>query len=205
MSSSSSPRGGASSPTDQPDRHEEDGGEASSRRYYRGMEEAQHDPLPPPPPHVSTDQRHGGDAAANEEGEQSHQQLGGYDEEEEEELMDEAHELALIREFGGHPLMSRVQDALYDQLHKTLVRLTGEQRELSEDLKRLKDKREVVGVELYGQQQQLARLQLTLEGTHNGLSTASQDRAAIEVSPHGSIPRWWYPRPAAPPSSWLTD
>jgi hypothetical protein len=120
--------------------------------------------------------------------------VGGGDQlegDEEEEFYDEAQEMALIREFGGHPLMQRVQDTLLSQLKQTLQRLQGEHKDVQEDLRRTGDKRDTVGVELYGQQQQLARLQLTLESMHDGFSKAGSDRASLEVSgwPHTEPPR----------------
>ena len=110
------------------------------------------------------------------------QSLDLFEQEDGQAVYDEAHELSLIREFGGHPLMQRVQDALLGQLQQTYDRLKGELRVKEEDLKRTKDKRETVGVELYGQQQQLARLQLTLESFQNSFGNCVQERAAIEVS-----------------------
>lgn len=133
--------------------------------------------LPPPPPHG----QHAQDASVmSSQGHTVDNELSGSSMEE-GELLDEAHELALIREFGAHPLMARVQTTLLEQLNKTLTRLSTQHRELAEELKRSQERRETVGVELYGQQQQLARLQLALETTHNAFSTAAQDRAAIEV------------------------
>jgi hypothetical protein len=108
--------------------------------------------------------------------------MEGMDGDDMEGVYDEAHELALIREFGGHPLMQRVQEALLGQLKQTHTRLTEELRVNKEDLNRTDQKRETVGVELYGQQQQLARLQLMLENTHEAFSKCSQERARIEVS-----------------------
>lgn len=50
--------------------------------------------------------------------------------------------------------------ALQKQLEEQQLRLHEELREKEEDLKRLKKKKEDVGVELYGVQQQLARMQV---------------------------------------------
>jgi hypothetical protein len=63
----------------------------------------------------------------------------------------------LIREFGAHPMMDRVQQALYEQLMQTYERISEELRDKEADLKRMKGKRETVGVDLYSMQQQLAR------------------------------------------------
>jgi len=104
------------------------------------------------------------------------------DDEEGGTLHDEAHELALIREFGAHPLMHRVQETLHLQLRETHDRLSEELRVRQEDLKKTREKREEVGVELYGQQQQLARLQLMLESTHESLSGCAKHRVKVEVS-----------------------
>ena len=90
---------------------------------------------------------------------------GEYDEanplEEEEDMFDDDYEdpKQMIREMGDHPLMERVQDALYQQLQNSHERVSLELREREEELKRVKTKREDIGVELYGVQQQLAKLQ----------------------------------------------
>lgn len=146
-------------------------------------------PPPPPPPMEGTDE-HGGTSSSH--GHSMGDDMDDYppleqgDEEEEEEagdsLYDEAHELALIREFGGHPLMQRVQEALLGQLKQTQTRLTEEMRVKREDLKKTREKREEIGVELYGQQQQLARLQTMLESTHENLTGCAKERTGLEVS-----------------------
>lgn len=63
----------------------------------------------------------------------------------------------VIRQFGSHPMMDRVQQALYDQLLQTYERVSEELRDKEADMKRTKTRRETVGVELYSLQQQLAR------------------------------------------------
>eukprot|EP01041_Mallomonas_annulata_P004007 gene4007-7982_t len=87
----------------------------------------------------------------------------------EEESDDEFYEdpAELIKEFGNHPLMKRAQKALLTQLKDTQSRLDGEIREKDEEVKRLTQDREVLGVQLYSFQQQLAKLQVTLENAHN--------------------------------------
>eukprot|EP01036_Dinobryon_divergens_P001207 gene1207-1575_t len=79
----------------------------------------------------------------------------------EEESDDEFYEdpAELIKEFGNHPLMKRAQKALLTQLKDTQSRLDGEIREKDEEVKRLTQDREVLGVQLYSFQQQLAKLQ----------------------------------------------
>ncbi len=75
--------------------------------------------------------------------------------------------IEVIKEFGNHPLMDRAQKALVKELKETNYRLTVELLDKKEDLKRLTKEREDLGVQLYGLQQQLARIQLTLENAHN--------------------------------------
>eukprot|EP00953_Heterococcus_sp_UTEX-ZZ885_P019006 10618-Heterococcus_DN1.PRE.1 len=104
-----------------------------------------------------------------------HQQ---YDEEEHEHVEDAE---TLIREFGAHPMMDRVQQALYEQLMQTYERISEELRDKEADLKRMKGKRETVGVDLYSMQQQLARLQVSLEQTHNSYGQRSENRAKAEL------------------------
>jgi hypothetical protein len=77
-----------------------------------------------------------------------------YEQDEHEQVEDAE---TLIREFGAHPMMDRVQQALYEQLMQTYERISEELRDKEADLKRMKGKRETVGVDLYSMQQQLAR------------------------------------------------
>jgi chromosome segregation ATPase len=73
----------------------------------------------------------------------------------------------VIKEFGSHPLMERAQRALTEQLKETQYRLQVNLLEKDEDLKRLTKDRETLGVQLYNLQQQLARIQISLENEHN--------------------------------------
>ena len=73
----------------------------------------------------------------------------------------------IIREFGTNPLMERAQVALLKGLKDTQFRLQTQLYEKKEELKRATQEREVLGVQLYGLQQQLARTQVTLENGHN--------------------------------------
>ncbi|CAM9386456.1 unnamed protein product [Ascophyllum nodosum] len=87
----------------------------------------------------------------------------------------------MIREFGRHPMMDRVQEALYNQLLKAYERVTEELRYKNADVKKLKAHREAVGVELYAMQQQLARLQVSLEQTHADFNGLGESRARAEL------------------------
>lgn len=73
----------------------------------------------------------------------------------------------LIKEFGAHPLMERAQRALLKQLKDTQDRLRTDLSLKEEEVKRLTLDRENLGVQLYALQQQLARLQISLETDHN--------------------------------------
>jgi len=64
---------------------------------------------------------------------------------------------------ADHPLMDRLQKSLKTQLEKTLEKLNYEIKETSEALKKVSNQRESVGVQLYGFQQQLAKLQIEFE------------------------------------------
>jgi coiled-coil domain-containing protein 40 len=72
----------------------------------------------------------------------------------------------VIREFGTHHLMDRVHKAFKDQLEEANKRLEGIILEKTELLKRLSNERETDGVQLYSLQQQLARVQMSLESAH---------------------------------------
>ena len=89
----------------------------------------------------------------------------------------------MMRNIGDNPMMERVQAALKKQLTQADDRVTLEMREADEDLRRAKQQREDIGVELYGVQQQLAKLQMELEETHNhyNMVTSLKDKAEEEV------------------------
>lgn len=80
-----------------------------------------------------------------------------------------------------NPLYARIRAVLEKQLSDQNVRLTEDLREKDEDLKRLKKKKEDVGVDLYGVQQQLARMQLMLEKTHDNFNIVRNFREKAEV------------------------
>uniref|UniRef100_A0A7S0QXY1 Coiled-coil domain-containing protein 40 n=1 Tax=Pyramimonas obovata TaxID=1411642 RepID=A0A7S0QXY1_9CHLO len=95
----------------------------------------------------------------------------GYDYEDEEE--EEEEEIALE---PNHPLLARAQTALKQQLTEQRLRVEEALRERTEDLRVAKKRREDIGVELYGVQQQLARLQMTLEKTHDNYNVIRRIR-----------------------------
>eukprot|EP01136_Pigoraptor_vietnamica_P005327 Opistho-1_new@36781 len=80
-----------------------------------------------------------------------------------------------------HPLMRRVQERLKRQLQKERDRVVQEHREKSEQLKKLRQKREETGVELYSQQQQLAKLQMLLEKANDNYNTINHIRKGSET------------------------
>jgi len=99
------------------------------------------------------------------------------DEEGDEEEVDVA---AVIRDFGGHDLMQGIQKTLYDQLVRQRERTTVEKRETENEVNMLTKRKEQVGVELYGNQQQLARMQMALENLHNQFHGIAEARGSEE-------------------------
>ncbi|PRW44941.1 Coiled-coil domain-containing 40 isoform C [Chlorella sorokiniana] len=79
-----------------------------------------------------------------------------------------------------HPLLRRAQEALHRQLAEQKLRLQEELRERKKALKDAKQRREDVGVELYGFQQQLAKLQLALERAGDAHTAAAAQRAEAD-------------------------
>lgn len=79
-----------------------------------------------------------------------------------------------------HPLLARAQTALKQQLLTNKQRLEEELREKQNALQVAKQRRENIGVELYGFQQTLAKLQLQLESTHQNYQVISNVRAQAE-------------------------
>lgn len=102
------------------------------------------------------------------------------DEEDDDEEEEEGDAEQTIVDMGRHARMQRVQRVLFEQLQGNDARLSLELREKEEELRRVKSAREDVGVELYGVQQQLAQLQLALEGSHRQLAALHDARFASE-------------------------
>jgi len=86
----------------------------------------------------------------------------------------------LIRDFSTHPLMKRAQIALNEQLKETQYRLQVELLDKDVELKGFTKDREVVGNQLYNLQQQLARAQITLEGSGSEYSNLVEVRLQQE-------------------------
>merc|ERR1711959_636693 len=78
------------------------------------------------------------------------------------------------------PLLARVQSAIKDVLTKNHTKLALDVRGQGEEVKRIKLKREESGVELYTVQQQLAKLQMSLEQAHEQFNIMSQMRMGSE-------------------------
>ncbi|GLC36058.1 hypothetical protein PLESTB_000533200 [Pleodorina starrii] len=81
---------------------------------------------------------------------------------------------------ADHPLLRRAQEALRSQFEGNRTRLQEELREKVNALKQAKSKREALGVELYGFQQNLAKLQLSLEQTHQNYQVINRARQQCE-------------------------
>ncbi|KAM5135163.1 coiled-coil domain-containing protein 40 [Mantella aurantiaca] len=101
-------------------------------------------------------------------------------EEEEEESADEEEEPELVVLDPNHPLMTRFQTALKSYLTKQIQSLDLELREMSTSMKRNRSEREDLGVHLYSIQQELARLQMSLEKHHDKHSQVSSLRRQVE-------------------------
>ncbi|CAD7668358.1 unnamed protein product [Nyctereutes procyonoides] len=80
-----------------------------------------------------------------------------------------------------HPLMVRFQDALKNYLNRQIEKLKLELRELSLATKQSRGQRQELGVDLYGVQQHLARLQMQLEKSHDLHSIAARARRQKEA------------------------
>lgn len=93
----------------------------------------------------------------------------------------DAEDERLLRNIGDHPLMDRVQAALQKQLQKRLDRVDEELRDKQEEAARSAGKREELGVELYGVQQQLAKLQMQLETTQQNAAVVAEARTQAET------------------------
>ena len=99
------------------------------------------------------------------------------DEDDDDEDVDVA---AVLRDFGGHDLMQGVQKTLYAQLERQRDTTVQDARETSNEVTMVTKTKEQVGVELYGNQQQLARLQMALENLHGQFHDIAEARVAEE-------------------------
>lgn len=86
----------------------------------------------------------------------------------------------LIKEFGSHPLMERAQKALTAQLKETQQRLQNQLLKKEDNLKHATSERETLGVQLYSLQQQLARVQISLETAHSDYNSIVDARLQEE-------------------------
>jgi coiled-coil domain-containing protein 40 len=102
------------------------------------------------------------------------------DEEPEEEEQDEEEMYEQIRNMMENPVIQPIQEALKNQLLEADLRVSAELRDKIAELKAAKEERELTGVELYGVQQQLAKLQMDLENKHNTLNVVSNIRQKAE-------------------------
>ncbi|KAL7534986.1 hypothetical protein ACHAXR_006191 [Thalassiosira sp. AJA248-18] len=75
-----------------------------------------------------------------------------------------------------NPMMERIRLTLHEQLLQTRDRVKLELREQEEILKESKRSREDAGIELYGMQQQLSRLQTSLKSVDQLYETVSKER-----------------------------
>nr|XP_034363817.1 coiled-coil domain-containing protein 40 [Arvicanthis niloticus] len=79
-----------------------------------------------------------------------------------------------------HPLMIRFQEALKSYLHRQMDKLKLDIQELDVATKQTRIQRQELGVNLYGVQQHLARLQMQLEKSHDRHSLAACERRRKE-------------------------
>lgn len=95
-----------------------------------------------------------------------------------EEADDEGAQLVVLD--PDHPLMIRFQEALKSYLNRQIARLRLDIQELDVATKQARVQRQELGVNLYGVQQHLARLQMQLEKSHDRHSLAACERRRRE-------------------------
>ncbi|XP_006869709.1 PREDICTED: coiled-coil domain-containing protein 40 [Chrysochloris asiatica] len=86
----------------------------------------------------------------------------------------------------AHPLMARFQTALKSYLTRQIDKLKLELRELTAATKQTHAQRQEMGVNLYGVQQHLARLQMLLERSHDRYSLVACERRQVEEGLQGA-------------------
>ncbi|XP_027968124.1 coiled-coil domain-containing protein 40 isoform X2 [Eumetopias jubatus] len=95
-----------------------------------------------------------------------------------DEAEEDRHQLVVLD--PDHPLMVRFQAALKNYLNRQIEKLKLELQELSVATKQSRVQRQELGVDLYGVQQHLARLQMQLEKNHDLHSVAACARRQRE-------------------------
>ncbi|XP_052613654.1 coiled-coil domain-containing protein 40 isoform X2 [Peromyscus californicus insignis] len=95
-----------------------------------------------------------------------------------EEADDEGSQLVVLD--PDHPLMIRFQEALKSYLNRQMDKLRLDIQELDVATKQTRVQRQELGVNLYGVQQHLARLQMQLEKSHDRHSLAACERRRKE-------------------------
>ncbi|XP_008053386.1 coiled-coil domain-containing protein 40 [Carlito syrichta] len=95
-----------------------------------------------------------------------------------DEVEDEGSQLVVLD--PDHPLMIRFQTALKNYLNRQIEKLKLELHELGVATKQSRVQRQELGVNLYGVQQHLARLQMQLEKSHDRHATAACGRRQKE-------------------------
>ncbi|XP_074745666.1 coiled-coil domain-containing protein 40 isoform X2 [Strix uralensis] len=103
----------------------------------------------------------------------------------EEQEISRSEETELIVLDPEHPLMRRFQAALKNFLTKQMEKVNLELQELRMATRKGRVQREELGVILYGAQQQLARLQMELEKSHERRSQAAAARRQLEEELEG--------------------
>ncbi|XP_074703454.1 coiled-coil domain-containing protein 40 isoform X2 [Strix aluco] len=103
----------------------------------------------------------------------------------EEQEISRSEETELVVLDPEHPLMRRFQAALKNFLTKQMEKVNLELQELRMATRKGRVQREELGVILYGAQQQLARLQMELEKSHERRSQAAAARRQLEEELEG--------------------
>ncbi|KAM9371460.1 coiled-coil domain-containing protein 40 [Phaethornis superciliosus] len=129
-----------------------------------------------------------GHLTAGEHGEQRWEkkwQQHGAEENEKSRRKETTEERELVVLDPEHPLMRRFQAALKNYLTKQMEKVTLDLQELRTATKKGKAEREELGVILYGAQQQLARLQMELEKSHDHHAQMATARQQLEEELQG--------------------
>lgn len=103
---------------------------------------------------------------------------GGEDDEDVDEYFDDAGDIGYLP--ADHHLMARLQAALTKQLTDEHERVDLQLREKEEEVRKVKKQREDTGVQMYGVQHQLAKMQTKFERTHDNYNIVSRYRVEAE-------------------------
>lgn len=107
------------------------------------------------------------------------QDMGGAPDEDVDDYFDDAGDIGYLP--ADHPLMARLQAALTKQLTDEHERVDLQLREKEEERRKVRQERDDTGVQMYGVQHQLAKMQTKFERIHDNYNIVNRFRKDAEA------------------------